>query len=163
MARTSAGILLFRVHASEGLELLLAHPGGPFFARKDDGAWTIPKGMVESGEDPFVAACRELIEETSLPAPDGPFVPLGQIRQAGGKVVLAWAAPARPEIDAAELRSNEFELEWPRGSGRHQRFPEVDRFGWFDPACARRKILAAQQPFVDRLEQWWQQASSRGS
>lgn len=155
MAKISAGILLVRAHASGGPELLLAHPGGPFFARKDEGAWTIPKGAVEPGEEPFAAACRELAEETSLAVPTGPFVALGEIRQSGGKIVHAWAVRVGAEIEASALRSNEFEIEWPARSGRRQRFPELDRFAWLDPPTARRKILAAQVPFIDRAERWW--------
>jgi predicted NUDIX family NTP pyrophosphohydrolase len=147
MSKISAGILLTRVTA-QGREVLLVHPGGPFWAKKDDGAWSIPKGEAGDGEDLLAAARRELAEETGC-APDGPAVPLGSVRQAGGKVVHAWAIEA--DFDPANLRSNTFSIEWPPRSGRRRDFPEVDRAAWFSLSRARDKILAAQRPFLDRL------------
>jgi predicted NUDIX family NTP pyrophosphohydrolase len=145
--RTSAGILVFR-HAPHYLEVLLAHPGGPFWARKDDGAWTIPKGELGQAEDPLLGARREFEEEMGQ-AIDGRFIPLGEVTQPGGKRVIAWAIES--DFNPARLRSNRFTLEWPPKSGRRQEFPEVDRAAWFDPDTARRKILRGQLPFIDRL------------
>jgi predicted NUDIX family NTP pyrophosphohydrolase len=145
---TSAGILVFR--RNDGLEVLLAHPGGPFWAHKDDGSWSIPKGELD-GENPLQAARREFEEETGEPLPDGELRPLGEIRQASGKVVHAWAVEG--DLDATTLRSNLFEMEWPPRSGRTARFPEIDRFEWFDAENARRKINPAQREFIDRLEE----------
>jgi predicted NUDIX family NTP pyrophosphohydrolase len=144
---TSAGLLLYR-HGPGGLEVLLAHPGGPFWARKDDGAWMLPKGELGTGEDALDAARREFAEEIGI-APDGPFAPLGEVRQKGGKRVLAWAVPGdfAPEL----LRSNLFEMEWPPRSGQRHAFPEVDRVGWFGIDAARAKVLASQWPFIERL------------
>ncbi len=149
--KRSAGLLLFRPAAAEaGLEVLLAHPGGPFWAKRDAGAWSIPKGEYEPDEDPLDAARREFAEEFGAPAAvDAASVPLGEVRQRGGKVVTAWALAADFAVDA--LVSNTFELEWPPRSGRMQSFPEIDRAGWFDIATARLKILAAQSVFLDRL------------
>jgi predicted NUDIX family NTP pyrophosphohydrolase len=144
----SAGLLMFR-RPGGGLEVLLAHPGGPFWARKDDGAWTLPKGELQDTEDPFAAACREFEEETGC-APAGPFLDLGEVRQKSGKRVQAWAFEG--DFDPAGLRCNLFEMEWPPRSGRLQQFPEIDRVAWFDPAAARVKLLPAQQPFIERLE-----------
>jgi len=131
-----------------GIECLLAHPGGPFWARKDEGAWTLPKGELADGEEPLAAACREFEEETGL-QPAGPFLPLGEVRLKSGKQVAAWAFEG--DFDPAALRCNFFEMEWPPRSGRLGRFPEIDRVGWFDPESASRKLLPAQQPFVQRL------------
>ena len=147
MASTSAGLLLFR-HGSHGLEVLLVHPGGPFWARKDAGAWSIPKGELADGEDPLQAAIREAREELGVDV-DGDFLPLTPVRQAGGKLVRAWAV--RADLDPAGVRSNTFELEWPPGSARMQTFPEVDRAGWFRPDEARLKILKGQVPLIDEL------------
>lgn len=146
-SRVSAGILLFR-RAGDAPEVLLAHPGGPFFARKDDGSWTIPKGLVGDGEDPLVAARRELEEEIGLSV-EGPFLPLGSVRQKGGKVVHAWAVEG--DFDPGSITSNTFELEWPPRSGRRQAFPEIDRAAFFGLAEARRKMIAAQAVLLDRL------------
>jgi predicted NUDIX family NTP pyrophosphohydrolase len=148
MAKESAGLVLFR-RGAEGLEVLLVHPGGPFWARRDEGAWSIPKGEVEAGEDPLEAARREVEEETGLRAA-GPFVPLGAVRQRGGKRVAAWAAES--SFDPAALRSASFEMEWPPRSGRRQCFPEVDRAAWFGLGEARRRILDGQRPLLDALE-----------
>jgi len=148
MPERSAGILLFR-HRDTGLEILLVHPGGPFFARRDAGAWSIPKGLYEEGEAPLACARREFAEEIGSPCPDGPALELGEIRQRNGKRVTAWAIEG--DLDADRITSNTFTLEWPPRSGRHQEFPEVDRAGWFGLGAAREKILAAQAPLLDRL------------
>lgn len=146
----SAGILLFR-RAGGGVEVLLVHPGGPFWKRRDDGAWSIPKGEIEADEEPLAAALREMREELG-PAPEldhGELIELGSVRQRAGKVVDAWAAEA--DFDPATLESIEFELEWPPRSGDQATFPEVDRAEWFSPDEARKKILGGQAPFIDRL------------
>jgi predicted NUDIX family NTP pyrophosphohydrolase len=149
MARpVSAGLLLYRRAVCDGVEVFLAHPGGPFWARRDAGAWTIPKGLVEAGEDPLAAACREFEEETGI-RPEGPFLPLGTIRQKAGKVVHAWAWEG--DADPATIRSNPASTEWPRGSGRTVTFPEVDRCAWFPPDVAREKLIPAQAELVARL------------
>jgi predicted NUDIX family NTP pyrophosphohydrolase len=148
MARRSAGILLYRRRDGD-LEVLLVHPGGPLWARRDASAWSIPKGEHGEGEDPVAVALREFSEETGQPPPEGPLVPLGEVRQRGGKVVTAWAAPG--DLDPAAITSNTFTLEWPPRSGTRREFPEVDRAGWFDPATAREKLPAAQAELVDRL------------
>ena len=148
--RESAGVLLFRSPVSP--ELLLVHPGGPFWARKDLGAWTIPKGEPDPGEEPRRCALRELGEELGPEAPSldpGELIELGSVRQKAGKLVHAWAAEA--EFDPAALASNSFELEWPPRSGTRREFPEVDRAEWFEPEQARRRILPAQVPLIDRL------------
>ena len=152
MARSSrsAGILLWR--RSHGpLEVLLGHPGGPFFAGKDAGSWTVLKGEIEPGEEPFAVARREFAEETGHPAPEGASIELGEIRQKGGKVVLAWALEG--DLDPADAVSNTFEMAWPPRSGRLQTFPEIDRVAWFEVAAAREKINAAQVSFLERLEE----------
>ena len=132
------------------LEVFLAHPGGPFFQNKDDGHWTIPKGEVESGEDLLAAAVREFREETGV-EPHGDFIDLGSIRQKGGKTVHAWAF--RGDFgESRPLQSSQFELEWPPGTGRVQRFPEIDRVAFFTLAEARRKLKEAQHPLLDRLQ-----------
>lgn len=145
----SAGILLFRRGAG-GPEVLLGHPGGPFWAARDAGHWTIPKGQPGSGEDLLAVARREFAEETGHELGEVPFVPLGEIRQKWGKVVVAWAVEG--ELDPGEARSNTFSMEWPPGSGRHEEFPEIDRVGWFELREARRVLRPAQVPFIDRLE-----------
>lgn len=149
MPARSAGVLPFR-HRNGALEVLLVHPGGPFWRNKDVGAWSIPKGEFGTGEAAEAVARREFAEElgTALTAP---LVPLGEIRQRGGKVVEAFAAEV--DLDADAITSNEFELEWPPRSGRMQRFPEVDRAAWFDLAEARRRINSAQAAFLDWLQQ----------
>jgi predicted NUDIX family NTP pyrophosphohydrolase len=148
-ARASAGLLLFRRGVS-GLELFLAHPGGPFWQRRDAGAWTIPKGLTEEGEEPLAAACREFTEETGV-TPEGPFIPLGSVRQKAGKVVHAWAWEGN--ADPSFVTSNTMRTEWPRGSGHWLTFPEVDRCAWFPPGVAREKINPAQAALFDRLEE----------
>lgn len=148
MAKLSAGVMLYRT-CDGVVEVLIAHPGGPFWARKDDGAWSIPKGEYTDGEDPWVAAQREFFEELGLPVPEGPRIDLGQLKQSGGKVVTAFAVQS--DLDITDTRSNTFELEWPKGSGTLREFPEVDRVGWFAVAIARSKLLKSQQGFLDRL------------
>ncbi|HEU4705805.1 MAG TPA: NUDIX domain-containing protein [Solirubrobacterales bacterium] len=149
-AKRSAGILLFR-RGGGGVEFLLVHPGGPFWAKKDAGAWSIPKGQIEDEEEPRACAIRELREELG-PAPalePEQLIELGSIRQRAGKVVAAWAAEA--EFDPAALASNTFTMEWPPRSGSEREYPEVDRVEWFDLATAREKILPAQAELLDRL------------
>ncbi len=133
----------------DGLEVLLVHPGGPFFAKKDQGAWSIPKGLIGGGEDALEAAKREFTEETGFPVSSEELVELGEVRLAGGKRVEGWAFPG--DCDPADLRSNSFELEWPPKSGRRQSFPEIDRAAWFRLEEARRKINPAQAPLLQRL------------
>jgi predicted NUDIX family NTP pyrophosphohydrolase len=147
MPKQAAGILLFR-RGPSGLQVLLAHPGGPLWTRKDDGAWTLPKGQFGDGELPLDAARREFEEEMGS-APVGEFQPLGTLKQPSGKVIHAWAAES--DFDVTKVKSNLFEMEWPPKSGRKAEFPEVDRAGWFSIDEARRKILKGQQPFLDRL------------
>lgn len=148
MAKLSAGILLYR-RSEGGIELLLAHPGGPFWANKDRGAWSIPKGEYLEGEDPLDTAKREFAEELGAAAPARPFLDLGAIKQPSRKVITAFAVEG--DFDPATLASNQFELEWPPKSGRKQTFPEVDRARWFAPQEAREKIQPGQVPFIDRL------------
>ena len=131
--------------------MLLVHPGGPFWQKRDDGAWSIPKGEVADSEPGVDVARREFQEELGAPAPDGALTTLGEVRQAGGKIVHAWAAPG--DLDVTRVTSNTFEVEWPPHSGKMQRFPEVDRAAWFDLDAARRKLLPAQRLFLDRLEE----------
>jgi predicted NUDIX family NTP pyrophosphohydrolase len=145
MPKRSAGLLLYRLAG----ELLLVHPGGPFWARKDEGAWSIPKGEYAEGEDPLIAARREFAEELGAPAPDGPCADLGEVVQPGRKIVRAFAVEG--DFDVNELHSNLFEMEWPPKSGQRRSFPEVDRAGWFSLADARRKILRGQLPLLERL------------
>jgi len=146
--RISAGILLYR-RTADLFEVLLAHPGGPFFVRRDAGHWTIPKGEVDPGEELLAVARREFEEETGQRPPDGPVVDLGSIVQKGGKIVHAWAIEG--DLDPTAAISNEFEMEWPPRSGRRAVFPEIDRVAWFEPDEARRRLKATQVPFVDRL------------
>jgi len=149
MTKTSAGLLLYRNSGSH-LEVLLVHPGGPFWAKKDDGAWSIPKGEFTANEDPLAAAQRELQEETGFTVV-GPFAPLTPVKQPGGKLVHAWFVAA-PDLDASAIRSNTFSLEWPPRSGKTREFPEVDRAAWFSLAEARTKILKGQLPLLDELQ-----------
>lgn len=148
MPKLSAGVLLYRV-VDDVVEVLIAHPGGPFWARRDDGAWSVPKGEYTDDEDPWAAAQREFAEELGSPPPDGPRRELTPVRQSGGKVVTAFAV--RGDFDVTSARSNTFEMEWPKGSGRMREFPEIDRAGWFPVAVARRKLLAGQRPLLDEL------------
>ena len=150
MPKTSAGILLFRRPADEAVQVLLAHPGGPFWARKDDHVWSIPKGEFDPAvEDPLQAAKRELAEEIGASV-SGPLVPLSPVKQPGGKVVHAFAL--EQDFDPATLVSNLFTLQWPPRSGRQQQFPEVDRVAWFSAEAARTKLLVGQLPLLDELE-----------
>jgi predicted NUDIX family NTP pyrophosphohydrolase len=148
MTKQSAGILMYR-GSGEALELLLVHPGGPFWANKDERAWSIPKGEYEEGEDPLSAAKREFAEELGSAPPARPFLDLGAIKQPSRKTIAAFAVEG--DFDPATLRSNRFELEWPPKSGRQQAFPEVDRAEWFAPSEARAKIQPGQAPFIGRL------------
>jgi predicted NUDIX family NTP pyrophosphohydrolase len=147
-ATSSAGILLYRQRQGK-LEVLLVHPGGPFWQRRDEGSWSIPKGERGAAEDGLTVARREFEEELGKPPPQATFIPLGSVRQAGGKAVDAWAAEG--EVDVDTVKSNTFELEWPPRSGRIQLFPEIDRAGWFAVEQARQKLNPAQQAFVERL------------
>lgn len=147
MPRTSAGLLMYRI--KDGIfQVLLAHPGGPFFTNKDDDAWTIPKGEPDIGEDLFLTALREFEEETGL-KPQPPFVPLKPIRQKGGKIVHAWAFEG--DCDPAAIQCNLFSMEWPTGSGQQMQFPEIDRAEFFDLDVARKKVKAAQAALIDEL------------
>jgi predicted NUDIX family NTP pyrophosphohydrolase len=148
VAKRSAGILLYRI-AGDGPEVLLVHPGGPFWARKDAGAWSIPKGEYGDGEDPQACALREFEEETGTALPPAELIELGSVKQKGGKVVSAWAAEG--DIDAGAIRSNSFTMEWPPRSGRTAEFPEIDRAGWFGIDAAREKLVPAQAELLDRL------------
>lgn len=150
MPRHSAGLLLYRTTRG-ALEVLLGHPGGPFWARKDDGAWSIPKGEYAPDEHPWDAARREFAEETGVVLPDGPYIAFPPLKQPGGKIVAAYAVEG--DLDVATAVSNTFLLEWPRGSGKVTEYPELDRVGWFDVPSARSKILKGQQPLLDWLTQ----------
>jgi predicted NUDIX family NTP pyrophosphohydrolase len=147
MAQRSAGILMFR-RMGAGLALLLVHPGGPYWANKDEGAWSIPKGICAAGEDELAAARREFHEETGGVV-EGELVELGAFRQPGGKTIAAWAVEGM--FDPATLVSNTFAIEWPPGSGGRREFAEVDRAGWFEPAVALRKIVKGQRPIIERF------------
>jgi predicted NUDIX family NTP pyrophosphohydrolase len=147
--RTSAGILLYR-RVNGTLEVLLAHPGGPFFEKRDEDVWSIPKGEPDQGEPMIDVAQREFVEETGHPVPAGPRLELGSIVQKGGKVVHAWAVEG--DLDPAAAVSNRFEMEWPPRSGQKREFAEIDRVAWFDPVEARRRIKASQIPLLERLE-----------
>ena len=148
MPQRSAGILLYR-HRRNTIEVLLVHPGGPFWARKDDGAWSIPKGEYAPGEDPLAAARREFEEEMGSPPPEGEAVALGVFRQSAAKIVDVWAIDG--DLDPATLRSNTFAMEWPPRSGHMIEVPEVDRAAWFTPEAAARKILRGQCPMLQAL------------
>ena len=149
MVVRSAGLLLYRVSDDGAVEVLLAHPGGPFWVRKDAGAWSIPKGEYEPSDDALATARREFREEVGLDPPAGDPVPLGERRQPSGKWVTAWAVEA--DLDVTNASSNTFEIEWPKGSGTVREFPEVDRVEWMTVALARTKILKGQVPFLDAL------------
>ena len=149
MPKRSAGLLLWRRTADGELEVLLGHPGGPFFAHTDDGAWSVLKGEIEDGEDAYDVARREFQEETGAEAPDSEPVALGEVRLSSGKVVAAWALEG--DLDPDTAASNTFELEWPPRSGRVQTYPEIDRVAWFDLRSARVRLNRAQTAFVDRL------------
>jgi predicted NUDIX family NTP pyrophosphohydrolase len=139
------------MYRADPLEVLLVHPGGPYWSGKDEGAWSIPKGEVEMGDEPLETARREFTEETGLPVGETGFIPLGEIQQKGGKRVLAWAFEG--DCDPGQIRSNTFEIEWPPRSGRKATFPEIDRAAFFTPELARRKMNPAQAEFVARLEE----------
>jgi predicted NUDIX family NTP pyrophosphohydrolase len=149
MPKLSAGLLLFK-RVGDETQVFLVHPGGPFWKNKDDGAWSIPKGEYGAGEEPLAVARREYEEELGSPPPEGEYLSLGEIRQAGGKIVTAWAVEG--DFDPARLKSNTFEIEWPPKSGKRASFPEVDRGAWFSLAEAEAKILTGQRPFLERLE-----------
>jgi len=149
MPRTSAGLLLYRRHPERGVEVLVGHMGGPFWARKDAGAWSIPKGEHGADEEPRDVALREFAEEMGTPASVTDLVPLGEVRQSGGKRLTAWAAEG--DVDAAAAVSNTFALEWPPRSGRLQEFPEIDRAAWMPLDEAREKLVRGQVPLLDRL------------
>jgi predicted NUDIX family NTP pyrophosphohydrolase len=148
-AKRSAGLLVFRRARNHELEVLLVHPGGPFWARRDERSWSIPKGEHEESEDAFAAARREFEEELGREPPRGEPLDLGSVVQSNGKHVRAWAIEG--DLDASQITSNNFEIEWPPRSGRRALFPEVDRAEWFDLATAREKLVAAQAQFIDRL------------
>ena len=148
MPKLSAGLLLYRL-GEQGIEVLIGHPGGPFWARKDEGAWSIPKGEYIEGEDPWTVAQREFREELGKTAPDGPRIDLAPVKQPGGKVVTAFAV--RGDLDLDGMFSNTFTLEWPKGSGNVRDYPEVDRAGWFLIDEARSKLLKGQRPLLDCL------------
>lgn len=148
MPRMSAGLLLYR-RGADGYDVLIGHPGGPFWARKDEAAWSIPKGEYTDDEDPWVAAQREFVEEIGLPVPEGPRVALPPVKQSGGKIVTAFAVAA--DLDVTDSVSNTFELEWPKGSGTIKEFPEMDRVAWFSVADAYVKLLKGQRPLLDHL------------
>lgn len=156
MAVLSAGIVVWRrVNAPDGprVDVVLGHMGGPFWARKDDGAWSIPKGLPEPGETPLDAARREFVEELGLPVPAGDLVELGEFRQSSKKTVAAWAVelPGDATLDLESIESNSFEMEWPPRSGERQSFPEIDRAAWFDLETARRKVVGGQAIVFDLL------------
>ena len=148
MPRTSAGVLLWRRRDGR-VEVLIGHMGGPFWARKDDAAWSVPKGEYDAGEDAYAVALREFEEEMGSPVPAAELVPLGDVRQSGGKVLTVWAAEG--DLDADATTSNTFELEWPPRSGRVQEFPEIDRAAWVPVDQARAKLVKGQVPLLDRL------------
>jgi predicted NUDIX family NTP pyrophosphohydrolase len=148
MPKFSAGVLLYRV-TDEVVEVLIGHPGGPFWARKDDGAWSIPKGEYDSGDDPWAAAQREFGEELGCAVPKGPRIAFDAVKQPSGKLLTVFAVGA--DLDVSDAHSNTFTLEWPKGSGRLQEFPELDRVGWFPVAQARRKLLKGHVVFLDLL------------
>lgn len=148
MAKQSVGLLVYR-QSGRAVEVLLVHPGGPFFARRDNGVWSIPKGELEEGEDKLAAARREFTEELGLAVPQGPMIDLGSIKQKSGKTVYAWAVPG--DLDCTNVVSNTFRLEWPPRSGKQQEFPEIDRAAWFDSTTALSKLTPGQDQLVRNL------------
>lgn len=148
MPKRSAGLLLYRF-VDGAVEVLIAHPGGPFWAKKDEGAWSIPKGEYDEGDDPWSAARREFAEELGKQPPDGPRIDLRPVRQPGGKIVTAFAV--RGDLDLDGTVSNTFTVEWPKGSGKVREYPEIDRAGWFGVPEARSKLLKGQRPLLDQL------------
>jgi predicted NUDIX family NTP pyrophosphohydrolase len=159
MPKRSAGLLPFRITADGTVQLFIAHPGGPFWATKDEGAWSVAKGEYGDDEDASAAAEREFGEEIGVPAPPGPRIDLGQVEQASGKLVRVWAVDA-PQFEVDHVVSNEFELEWPPRSGRRQSYPEVDRAEWTSAASARVKLVKAQVAFIDRLKDHLQKSGT---
>ena len=161
MPRHSAGLLLYRT-ATPVVEVFIVHPGGPFWKNKDDGAWSIPKGEHEVEDEPIAAAFREFQEEVGTPPPVSAddLIELGAIKQRSGKLLAVWAAPG--DVDADDIKSNTFELEWPPKSGRTQEFPEVDRAGWFTLAGARQKLLPGHVEFLDRLADYLKAPADQG-
>jgi predicted NUDIX family NTP pyrophosphohydrolase len=157
MPKLSAGLLLYRV-VDGRVEVLLGHPGGPFWAKKDESAWSIPKGEYVQGEDPWLAACREFEEELGKPPPDGPRIDFPALKQPSGKVVTAFAV--RGDLDLDGTVSNTFALEWPKGSGNVREYPEIDRVQWFSLTEARSKLLKGQRPLLDRLTEVVEDAES---
>ncbi len=151
MAKRSAALLVYRRHGADGLEVLIAHMGGPFWARKDARAWSIPKGEYDDGEEPLAAARREFEEETGSPAPQGAVAELGEQRQPGGKVVVTYAVEG--DLDLSGFRSNTFTMEWPRGSGQVQEFPEMDRAEWMSLGRASEMLVKGQVPILDALRE----------
>ncbi len=151
MPRVSAGILLYRITAAAVVQVLIGHMGGPFWEKKDKGAWSIPKGEYDPDEGAFKAALREFEEELGLPPPEGDFVELGSVKQASGKVLTVWTLQA--DFDATKAVSNMFDMEWPRGSGQVKSYPEIDRAAWFDLSIAREKVVKGNVEFLDRLMQ----------
>ncbi len=149
MPKKSAGLVVYK-ETNASLEVLLVHPGGPFWSKKDDGAWSIPKGEIEEGEEPLAVALREFNEETGAEI-NGAFIPLDPLRQPGGKFIYAWAV--RADFEPSKLKSNSFRMEWPPRSGRQKEFPEVDRAGWFSIEAAKKKILSGQHGFLTQLQQ----------
>jgi predicted NUDIX family NTP pyrophosphohydrolase len=155
MPNNSAGILMYRCSGDE-IEVLLVHPGGPFWRKRDLGVWSLPKGELDDEEDPETTARREFEEELGVESP-GPLQPLGELRQRAGKIVRGYALEG--DLDVSNVRSNDVAIEWPPRSGRTTYFPEIDRAAWFTPSLAREKLLASQRPFLDRLEVLWKNAS----
>ncbi|RAV09808.1 NUDIX hydrolase [Mycolicibacterium sp. GF69] len=160
MPKLSAGLLLYRV-VDGAVEVLIGHPGGPFWARKDDGAWSIPKGEYTDGDDPWTTACREFEEELGKPPPVGPRIDFAPLRQPSGKIITAFAVLG--DLDLEGIFSNTFTLEWPKGSGTLREFPEIDRAGWFSVAQARSKLLKGQRPLLDRLTAALEDGERHGS
>lgn len=150
MAKRSAALLLYKITEKNVIEVLIVHPGGPFWAKKDDGAWSVPKGEYEEGEAPRDVAYREFEEEIGISCPSGELIELGELKQPSGKRVVCWALQCN-DLDISNTRSNMFEMEWPRGSGRMQSFPEVDKVAWFPLSHARLKLLKGHLGFLDRL------------
>jgi predicted NUDIX family NTP pyrophosphohydrolase len=148
MKKRSAGIIVYR-KTPDSIDVMLAHMGSPWWAKKDVGSWTIPKGEINDGEDAFDTAKREFVEELSLPVPDGEFIDLGAIEQHNNKTVQAWAIEA--DIDVSKIKSNTFKIEWPPKSGKEQEFPEIDRAGWFDLSTAAQKAVRGQAALFERL------------
>jgi predicted NUDIX family NTP pyrophosphohydrolase len=155
MPNNSAGILMYRCSGDE-IEVLLVHPGGPFWRKRDLGVWSLPKGELDDEEDPETTARREFEEELGVESP-GPLQPLGEVRQRAGKIVRGYALEG--DLDVSNVRSNDVAIEWPPRSGRTTYFPEIDRAAWFTLSLAREKLLASQRPFLDRLEVLWKNAS----